>query len=153
MWRTCFLFVVSLLATCLIHGLLPAKDAFLGLDPWIIAGLPEGSGTYAFAAFERFHAGAPARLGFRDMAGVACFPSFHTLAALVMAQLLWPLRRLRPLVVLWTGLVIVSTIPIGGHYVIDLVAAGLLYLGLAGLAAIIETGAMPARRRLRVAPA
>ncbi|MET0589353.1 MAG: phosphatase PAP2 family protein [Novosphingobium sp.] len=48
-----------------------------------------------------------------------CFPSFHTAMALVIVQG-FAQSRLRWPAVIWGALTILSTIPMGGHYVTDL---------------------------------
>lgn len=126
-WRAVFVFVGTLASICLLHGLVPAKGSYVLLDPDLIARFPAGAGVYAFSTFDQFHGGTPEVLSFATLNGVACFPSFHTAAALIMAQLFWGWPLLRPTAAIWAGIVIFSTIPMGGHYVIDLVGGGLIF--------------------------
>jgi membrane-associated phospholipid phosphatase len=61
--------------------------------------------------------------------GFLNFPSFHTVFALLIA---WTLRGHGPLsAVAWglNGLVVLSTVPIGWHYLTD-VAGGVLFTAL-----------------------
>ena len=57
-----------------------------------------------------------------QLAGVATFPSFHTALALMTAAAWRDVPRIRVAMFAWQGLVIISTIPIGGHFVVDLIA-------------------------------
>jgi membrane-associated phospholipid phosphatase len=57
-----------------------------------------------------------------QLAGVATFPSFHTALALMTAAAWRDVPTIRAAMFAWQALVIVSTIPIGGHYVVDLIA-------------------------------
>lgn len=91
------------------------------------AGLPAGAGTYQLQAFAHFHAGDDPVLRLADLGGVVAFPSFHTVLALLATQALWD-TRLRSIGVAWSAAVIVSTVPMGGHYVIDLVAGFAVWL-------------------------
>ncbi len=140
MWRACLMFGGTLLTICLGSGLVPAKGAFLFLDPAAIARLPEGAGTYAFETFDLFAAGNPTSLVLTALNGVACFPSFHTAAALILCQTGWSVRWLRPPLALWGSAVIGSTIPIGGHYVVDLVAGALVFAGWSRLTGQLAEG-------------
>lgn len=57
-----------------------------------------------------------------QMAAVVCFPSFHTVWAILCAAALWTFRPLRiPLTILST-LIILSTMTTGWHYFVDVLA-------------------------------
>lgn len=122
MWRACVMFAGSLLSICLASGLVPAKGAFLFVSSGAIERLPPNSGTYAFRTFDQFTLAPPESLSLAALNGVACFPSFHTAAALILCQCGWSRAKFRPFLAVWGGLVIFSTVPIGGHYVVDLLA-------------------------------
>ena len=62
--------------------------------------------------------------------GLLCFPSFHTILAILAAVALWSIPYARWLSSLWAGLIVVSTVTTGWHYVIDVVA-GLVISGTA----------------------
>jgi hypothetical protein len=55
---------------------------------------------------------------------IICFPSFHAIWAIFCAAALWGFRFLRIPAALLSGMIIVSTVTTGWHYVID-VAAGI----------------------------
>ncbi|MDE2380123.1 phosphatase PAP2 family protein, partial [Bradyrhizobium sp.] len=57
---------------------------------------------------------------------VLTFPSFHTVAAIVYAWAVWPIRSLRSVGALWNGAMIVSTPVNGGHYFADILAGALV---------------------------
>jgi membrane-associated phospholipid phosphatase len=63
----------------------------------------------------------------RHLQGVVTFPSFHAIMALLTAYALHDIRILSPFAWLWSGLVVLSTIPIGGHYAVDLLAGGVVW--------------------------
>jgi membrane-associated phospholipid phosphatase len=62
---------------------------------------------------------------FRVLIGVATMPSFHTSGAILFVWALWPLSQLRllrlPLAAL-AALITLSAIPVGGHYLVDVLA-------------------------------
>jgi hypothetical protein len=101
-------------------------------------GLPAGAGVYHLQAFQHFYAGTDPVLRLSDMNGLVTFPSFHTVLALMATQALAE-TRWRWLAVGWTAAVIVSTIPIGGHYVIDLVAGFAIWAAAAAIARRVNT--------------
>jgi membrane-associated phospholipid phosphatase len=69
------------------------------------------------------------------MAGMVSFPSFHTIVAVLTAWALWPLRIIGPIAVLLNAILIVSTVPWGGHYLIDIPAgAAIAVLGITVIA-------------------
>lgn len=100
--------------------------AYLGMEDLQGQGLPRGAGVYHLEAFGHFRAGAPV-LRLPELSGLVTFPSFHTVLALLASQALWETRWRWPGIA-WTSTVIVSTVPIGGHYAADLVAGFLVWL-------------------------
>ena len=57
-----------------------------------------------------------------QLAGIVTFPSFHAASAVLYAWALWPIRWVRPLVVIVNGAMLASTPIGGGHYFVDLMA-------------------------------
>ncbi len=97
------------------------------------------------AEFERLRGAADATLGPFDIQGVVTFPSFHTAMALVIAYGAWRLPFMK-----WPGrhhrrADHHRTVPIGGHYVVDVIAACLLF-------ALVARAVSPARRAVSPAP-
>jgi len=129
----------GLLAVTVVSTLLPALGniAYMGLGE--LPGLPPGSGTYHLPAFRYYHDGAGASLGAAHLSGVAVFPSFHVVMGLVIATSLHG-TRLAPLGLFAGAATIVSAVPIGGHYMVDVFAAVLLWAGL------MRVGEAPAAR-------
>ncbi|MGX7952290.1 phosphatase PAP2 family protein [Tsuneonella sp. HG249] len=130
-WELTGTAVISMQAVALLSIAMPAVGAmtFLGMGDLQGAGLPAGAGIYHLEAFSHFR-GGPNVLRLADLNGLVTFPSFHTILALLATQALWD-TRLRWPGVAWTAGVIVSTIPIGGHYVVDLGAGFLVWLAAA----------------------
>lgn len=71
-------------------------------------------------------------LEYRD--GLMCFPSFHTILAVLPAVALWPIPYVRWFAVTLATLIVVSTVTTGTHYIID-VWAGLIVTVISVLAA------------------
>jgi membrane-associated phospholipid phosphatase len=79
--------------------------------------------------------------------GLVSFPSYHTTVALLLTVAFLRDRWLFPLACLLNGLMVVSTLSIGGHYLVD-VLAGVLLAWISHLAATMHTHAdrFPHRR-------
>jgi membrane-associated phospholipid phosphatase len=131
MWQVVATLVVSMQVVAITSVMFPAQGAsvWMGLDALQGSGLPYGAGTYSATEFAHFHSGSELLVRREDMNGIVCFPSFHTVMALVIMQgfVTSPLKWLALPV---SALTIVSTVPMGGHYVVDL-AGGLLVWVLA----------------------
>lgn len=147
-WEAVLGYSAGIMACAIISVAWPALGnfGFSGLRGHAFDALPSGSGVYAFDAVRYYRDGTSPVLDFNRFSGVVTFPSFHAIMALIVA---WALRSTGPLGWLasgWAGLTLVSTIPIGGHYFIDLPA------GAAVWAALIF-GARALDRRQRRLPA
>lgn len=106
----------------------PCVGAYVthGMDP---AGLDHVSGKFGHFFLASFHAvrGDPGfSLGIDNVAGILTFPSVHAGVAALCAWAAWPSRRLRwPFLVL-NLIMAVSAITHGAHYLIDILAGGLV---------------------------
>ena len=134
-WELVTTVVIAMQATAAISIVAPARGAMAHFDLLHLQGngLPLGAGVYHLGAFDHFHAGSDPRFGLADMSGLVTFPSFHTVLGLLLVQALAH-TRLRLAGLAMGAATIVSTIPIGGHYVTDILAGCLVWL-LAALAA------------------
>jgi membrane-associated phospholipid phosphatase len=123
---------------CLISFVVPAKGLGVWFPSDLVARLPERAATYAFGTFETFHNTSDPLFSLDVLAGVVTFPSFHVAMGLIILAIC---RKL-PLLLLPAGagfaLMICSTLPLGGHYVVDLVAGALLWLCWFGLSRLLE---------------
>jgi membrane-associated phospholipid phosphatase len=126
MWQVVATILLAMQITALVSVLFPARGAilFMGLEALQGHGLPFGAGSYSAREFAHFYSGSDLLVTLRDMNGIVVFPSFHTVMALVILQG-FAASRLKWLAVMVSALTIVSTVPMGGHYVVDL-AGGLL---------------------------
>jgi membrane-associated phospholipid phosphatase len=127
-WQTILLFSVTVLSVSLIAFLVPAYGIFSGLSPDQTGQLPSRAGRYAFDAVSHFRTADDPVLTIHRLAGVVTFPSFHTISALLTFQTWWGVRGLREATGLLALATIVSTIPMGGHYFVDLIAGAALWV-------------------------
>ena len=127
-WRFVATAVVTMQATAIASMFFPARGAILHYDmkgPGL-EGLPIGAGTYAGQTFDMFYSGVGRLVRVEDLNGIVTFPSFHTVLALLIVQGAYATPARWPAIV-WAALTIVSTIPMGGHYVTDLIGGFALW--------------------------
>ena len=114
---------IAAIVTVALFALWPA------VGPWVVYGYSpahDQAATQAFLLALKAHQPTP-----KDgVAAIVSFPSFHVELALLTGAALWAHRWARPLLVLLTTAICVSTVTTGWHYVID-VLGGLVVTGAA----------------------
>lgn len=136
-WEAAATFSFCIIFASIAGAMFPAigNIAHAGINP-IKAGLPGGAGIYHLSVFDALYNGQAKTFDIRQLTGIVTFPSFHLVMALIPV---WSVRE-STLVALptaaWGLLVAFSTVPIGGHYVVDLIAGLALWGG-----AVIAIGA------------
>lgn len=150
-----FAFGLALAATTLISALVPAIGVYqeIGLDPASLTHIDPRAYLDQLRDLPPTRAGELRHLELLGLGGIVTFPSFHAASAIIYAWALWPLRYLRPLVLVINAAMLAATPLNGGHYFIDVVA-GVMIAALAIFAAR-QVGSMIARRSIYapVAPA
>ena len=58
--------------------------------------------------------------------GLVTLPSFHCIVAILLAYAMRGWRVLYPLAIVWSGLIMISTLSAGGHYFVDIIAAAIV---------------------------
>ena len=115
---------LSLVLTCAVFFFTPAKAAFdfyLHNGP----GTPKNALDYA-GIMSRLRDGSLTELELSSMGGIVTFPSFHAAMAILFVWAVWPIRWARIPMLAANGLMWVSAIPIGGHYLVDLLGGSLI---------------------------
>ncbi|WP_314949762.1 phosphatase PAP2 family protein [Bradyrhizobium cosmicum] len=130
LWELVFVCSLTIFVSAAFSIVWPAIGAFAYFDysTDILQRLPPGSGTYHLAKFDYFRSGSSPVISFASLQGVVTFPSFHCCLALMTIFAAVGIRWLFWTLTVWNALVVISTVPIGGHYVIDLAGGGLLWL-------------------------
>lgn len=119
-WRAAFCFVGTLLTTCLIAIFTPAKGLAMWAAPELFSRLPERAMRSFWPRFDDFYFGVDPVLQVQAIDGVISFPSFHAIVGFLTFAM-WRTR-------IWTlipanaylAIMLLSTLPGGGHYVVDL---------------------------------
>lgn len=130
LWELVFVCSLTIIASTTVSIVWPAIGAFAYFDysPAIIDKLPHNAGTYHLAKFEYFRSAPSPVISFTSLQGVVTFPSFHCCLALMTMFAAVGTGWLFWIVAGWNSLVLISTLPIGGHYVVDLAGGGILWL-------------------------
>jgi membrane-associated phospholipid phosphatase len=146
------LFTATSLAVVVTASLLPSAGAFVHFDPpaTLRGVVGQDAGIWHLQHFEALRSGAMRTIDPGSIEGLVTFPSFHTALAVITAWALWRTRWLALPALALNGLVIISTVPVGGHYFVD-VLAGMAIAGAAlgtlawwRAASAREPGARPA---------
>jgi hypothetical protein len=129
MWELCFAFAGSAAMCALVSAFVPAVGIFdhFGMAPDVLSLLPAGAGRFYLPIFYGYRSGALNVVDIHHLEGVVTFPSFHAAMALMIA---WAFRDVRWLcgpICAWSGLTLLSTIPIGGHYAVDMFAGASIW--------------------------
>ncbi|WP_380787571.1 phosphatase PAP2 family protein [Sphingomonas sp. R86521] len=129
-WQFLLSWVVTLGIAVLVSGFCPAIGAYayFGITA---ADIPHAASWYNPAILEGLHSGTLTVIGLGSLDGIVTFPSFHAGAAVLLGRAFWDIRWLRwPFAVL-NALMLAAAVPIGGHYLIDiLTGTGVAVAGL-----------------------
>ncbi len=119
-----WLALLSSLIACGLSGGIPALGAFQHY------GLP--AKAHHLHDLDVLRSGVGLRFSMPDMQGIMTFPSYHATLALVMVYVVRGMKIVGPAVLLWNLLMVVATVPIGGHYLVDVIGGvGVLLLSIA----------------------
>lgn len=135
-----FLMAAALLATTLSNRLKAAQEYVIGCviavaisfplfavfqahGPWVyynyVPALDQSEYMRMFAAVRS----EPIfTMDLRYANGLMCFPSFHTILAALAGAALWSVPYARWPAAAWAGLIVISTVTTGTHYIIDVIA-------------------------------
>jgi hypothetical protein len=75
--------------------------------------------------------------------GIISMPSFHATGAVLTAIAFWPVRSLRLPVVLYEGVMVAATVPMGAHYLVDVIAGVALAFMAASVTRMPAMGLVP----------
>jgi membrane-associated phospholipid phosphatase len=147
-----FLMAAALLATSLTGRLKAAQEYVIGCviavavsfplfavfqahGPWVhYSYVPALDQTEYMRVFAAVRSEPVFTMDLRYANGLMCFPSFHTILAALAGAALWSIPYVRWVAAAWAGLIVLSTVTTGTHYLIDVI------VGLA-VAAVSVAGA------------
>ena len=146
-----FAFGLALIVTTIISGLVPAIGVFqqIGLDPISIKNLNLQPYLDQLRDLPPTRDGALRHLDLFGLGGIVTFPSFHAASAVLYAWALWPVRWMRPIVVLAFTAMLAATPINGGHYFIDIIAG--TAIAVLAIVAARRAGRVIAKWQVRIA--
>jgi membrane-associated phospholipid phosphatase len=108
--------------------LVPAAGAYAHFRPpsELFDGFSTHAGMWHYETLMRLRTQAAPLLDFSKMEGLVTFPSFHTVLAIATAYAFRGFRFLALPAVILNGIVIVSTLPEGGHFLVDVIAGAVI---------------------------
>ena len=114
----------TLAATVAIFPFVPALGGYLhfGISPADVPGVRVPSAWNFAPVFHAFRSGAEQLVDVNALEGIITFPSFHASAAVLLGWSFWDVRGLRWPMLILNGLMWISAVPMGGHYVTDVLA-------------------------------
>ncbi|MFI4997756.1 MAG: phosphatase PAP2 family protein [Hyphomicrobiales bacterium] len=121
------LILATLLCTLSLFMLAPALGPIpsYGIGADLYARLGEGGKSF-LSDFLALRGGRFTTFDLGKLEGIITFPSFHCALAILTGWALAPVRWIRAPAIVLNGLVILSTVPQGGHYVADILAGSLI---------------------------
>jgi hypothetical protein len=127
-YLTCHALTITVIALASI--VLPAVGSYVhyGLHDVAPGQMPPGAGVYHLPVFQQLRDGGDVVISPLKLEGVITFPSFHICMALLIGFGLAGSRGVR-----WVGYGLmaattIATVPIGGHYIVDLVAGAAVFV-------------------------
>ncbi len=150
------LYAILLTVSVVISIAAPAKGfaVYEPLPAELSDRLPAGASVFYAGTMDAYRSGTLRVIDPSHLEGVVVFPSFHTAMALLTIYAFWRTRFVWAIGLAVNGVILLSIIPIGGHYVWDMIGAAVLFVGgepfarrsaIAPVAGIRERDATPAR--------
>ena len=124
------LFCITFVATCFLMLLVPAAGAYPYYQPRreLFDRFSVDAGMWHYEVFILLRTEATPVLKFGYMKGLVTFPSFHTALAIITAYAARSIPFIALPAVILNGFVIVSTLPEGGHFLVDVLAGAIVAL-------------------------
>ncbi|WP_305096261.1 phosphatase PAP2 family protein [Croceibacterium aestuarii] len=115
---------IGLLLCILPFAWLPALGPYsvFGISPADIPGSKVSLPWDYPVMLEALRSGEISRIGIHTLSGLVTFPSFHACGAVVLAWAFWRFRLIRYPMALLNASMLVASVPMGGHYFVDVLA-------------------------------
>jgi hypothetical protein len=119
---------ITSVATGALMVLVPAAGAYAYYQPQreLFDGFSANAGMWHYETFSMLRTQTNAILDFRKIEGLVTFPSYHTVLAIITAYAVRGIRFFSLPAAILNGVVIVSTLPEGGHFLVDVLAGAVV---------------------------
>lgn len=123
-WRFILTWNVALTIVVVIFTFAPGLGAYahFGIAHRDVPGMGDPTPWHQARLLGELANGTLVNLRPGDLDGIVTFPSFHTAAAVILACMFWPSRLFRWPMLALNALMLVAAIPVGGHYLVDILA-------------------------------
>jgi membrane-associated phospholipid phosphatase len=123
-----WLFSITLFVIIVIAAAVPAVGAYFFYHPprALFSNFSQEAGMWHYKVLTHLRTEAAPVFSFADARGLVTFPSFHTALAIITAYAVRTVRYVAVPGAIFNAIVVISTIPEGGHYLIDVVAGALI---------------------------
>jgi membrane-associated phospholipid phosphatase len=131
-------FLTLLSLTSVVTGALilfaPAAGAYAHFAPAreLFDGFSSNAGMWHYETLTTLRTQAPS-LDFTKIEGLVTFPSYHTVLAIIMAYAFRGFRFIALPAVILNSIMIISTLPEGGHYLVDIIGGAIVALAGIGV--------------------
>jgi membrane-associated phospholipid phosphatase len=134
------LLAMTSLVTAILFALVPAVGAFdyYRPDRQLFDNFTQSAGMWHYNELIALRSGEEVEFVIGRVEGLVTFPSFHTVLAILTAYAVRDVRLLAAPVAILNAVVIVSTLPEGGHYLIDVLAGIAIAVGAIVLFRIVN---------------
>jgi membrane-associated phospholipid phosphatase len=128
---------------------LPLFAVFQATGPWVYYGYkPFIDQANYMETLSKLKATGPFVPDINYSDGLICFPSFHTVLAILAARVLWSVPYIKLPAATLALLIVISTVTTGSHYVVDVVAG----VGVAWLSILAANAYTQVENRIRTSP-
>lgn len=118
----------ALILTLLIFPFVPALGAFahFHVTQEMLPGLRATAAWRSQEIILALRDGSMQVLNDRALEGIVTMPSFHAAAAILLGLTYWSIKSLRWLFLTLNAIMLASAVPVGGHYLVDVVAGSVI---------------------------
>jgi membrane-associated phospholipid phosphatase len=138
---------ITSLLTAAGMALVPAVGAYAYFNPppELFDNFTHHAGMWHYAELMKLRSGEPFVFLADNVRGMVTFPSFHTVLGIIIAYALRGFRWLFAPVAILNAVMIVSTLPEGGHHLVDVLAG--IAIALIGLTLVRTLERAPLREK------
>ncbi len=146
-----FAFGFALAVTTILSALVPAIGVYhqIGLDPASLTHIDPSAYLDQLRDLPPTRQGTLRHLELLGLGGIVTFPSFHAASAILYVWALWPVRWMRPVVLVINAAMLAATPLNGGHYFVDVIAG--VGIAVLSIVAARRIGRLITRRMLEAA--
>jgi membrane-associated phospholipid phosphatase len=132
LFEACAVMAIVSIVVAVFDVFVPAEGAyaFFAIPPKMASNLGPDAGSWHLELFTTLRDQASGIIDFDHVQGLVTFPSMHAAWVVVMVWSVRNMKAIRWPILFWNGVVMLSTIPVGGHYLVDIIAGTIITIGV-----------------------